>query len=241
VRSRSRAAWLAAVLLVLTVRTTSAAPASNDPHYNRIGFFDIHVCHWPDRPMFYLMLFSTTRFTDITHIEVFAPNGQLLSPLNLNRYRVVLRKGKPEKRVFITNLDLPSKPATGWYRTVVTLKNGSTVEARDRVEIRAMPLATGLSPADGSENIPPPQELSWQPVPGARHYQVYVLDKWQGGKEIYKSRLLSVPRLTLPKGLLEQGGSYQWRVHARDVNEHIELGDFNHGSLSPIHRFTVAE
>jgi len=68
-----------------------------------------------------------------------------------------------------------------------------------------------------------------------------VYDQWQGDKEIYKSKLLSGTRQVLPPGILEAGGTYRWRVHARDVNEHIELGDFNHGSLSPKNEFTVAE
>ncbi len=52
--------------------------------------------------------------------------------------------------------------------------------------------------------------------------------------------MLTQPRLVLPRGLLKPGGIYAWRVHARDVNENILLGDFNHGSLSAEIQFTTA-
>jgi hypothetical protein len=35
---------------------------NEDPHRNEMGFFDIHVCNWPERPQFLKVLFSTTRF-----------------------------------------------------------------------------------------------------------------------------------------------------------------------------------
>jgi len=47
--------------------------------------------------------------------------------------------------------------------------------------------------------------------------------------------------MTLPKDLIESGGLYSWRIHARDINEDIKLGDFNHGSLSPKLTFSVSE
>ena len=43
----------------------------------------------------------------------------------------------------------------------------------------------------------------------------------------------------LPAGLLEKGGYYSWIVHARDLNEHFMLGDFNHGSLSATVNFSI--
>lgn len=229
------------LLALLALPATATTPAKDDPHYTPAGFFDIHICHWPDRPNFYLMLFSTTRFTEIERVDVFYPDGRRLAPLDLNRYRVVKRAGKPEKRVFITNVTLPANPPEGWYRTSIRMKDGSTHHARDRVEIRDMPMAAGLLPAPDSMNIPLPAQLSWQPVAGAKHYQVFIWDKWQGSKEIFKSKLLVEPRLALPPGLLQRGGSYKWRVHARDVHEDLELGDFNHGSLSPVVLFTVAD
>lgn len=226
---------------LLTLPAVAGSPLKQDPHYTGAGFFDIHICHWPDRPLFYLMLFSTTRFTEVEGVEVFYPDGRPLAPIDMKRYRIVKPADKPEKRVFITNAALPPNAPAGWYRATIRMKDGSTHHARDRVEIRDMPMATGLLPAPDSEGIPPPAQLSWLPVAGAKHYQVFVWDKWQGGKEIFKSKLLNEPRAILPPGLLQRGGSYKWRVHARDVNEDLELGDFNHGSLSPIVLFTVAD
>lgn len=40
--------------------------------------------------------------------------------------------------------------------------------------------------------------------------------------------------------LLRRGGSYTWRVHARDVNEDKDLGDFNLGAMGPVLSFSVA-
>ena len=48
-------------------------------------------------------------------------------------------------------------------------------------------------------------------------------------------------KLVLPRGLIRPGGWYKWRIHARDVNGNILLGDFNHGALSPWFEFAVAE
>ncbi|MDH5546072.1 MAG: hypothetical protein OEZ43_10790 [Gammaproteobacteria bacterium] len=64
---------------------------------------------------------------------------------------------------------------------------------------------------------------------------------WDGEKVIYTSQLLAQPSLTLPPGLLTPGGYYNWRIHARDRNEDVYYGDFNHGSLSEPFEFTVAE
>jgi hypothetical protein len=201
----------------------------------------MHVCHWPDRPVFFMMVFSTTRYEEIERVSVFYPSGQPLADLDLERYRVISKPGKPEKRVFITQLPLPAGAPDGWYRADIALKNGKVCQARDRVAISVLPLATGLAPANGNAEITLPTELRWQPVPGATHYQVYIKDMWNGGQEIFSSKVLSTPRLDLPPYLLKPGGYYRWRVNARDVHEHPELGDFNHGSLSEEVELVVAE
>ena len=62
------------------------APRADDPHHTEVGFFDIHICNWPGRPLFYMSLFSTTRYSDIKEIEVFYPDGRPLSRMNLAKY-----------------------------------------------------------------------------------------------------------------------------------------------------------
>jgi len=37
----------------------------SDPHRNEPGFFDMHICNWADRPLFFKSLFSTTHFNKI--------------------------------------------------------------------------------------------------------------------------------------------------------------------------------
>jgi hypothetical protein len=231
---------LAGLLNVATGRAdTIAKPAKPDPHYNEAGFFDIHVCNWPDRAPFFLTLFSTTRFAEVERVEVFRPDGRPLGELDLKRYMAVAKPGKPPKRVFMSLLPIPDDRPEGWYSSRVTFKNGKQFHARDRVEIKILPRAGGLQPPDGALNIAMPKTLRWNPVPGATHYQVYILDRWQDGKEIYRSKVINTPYLPLPADLLTPGGLYRWRVNARDVHEHPELGDFNHGSLSDYADFEI--
>ena len=81
-------------------------------------------------------------------------------------------------------------------------------------------------------------KLSWKAVPGAKHYMVFIKDTWEQ-RTIYTSKTLSKPELVLPKDLLKQHSDFTWRVHARDVNENVLLGDFNHGSLNLPITFSV--
>jgi hypothetical protein len=89
-----------------------------------------------------------------------------------------------------------------------------------------------------ADDIPVPKQLKWDAIPGAKHYQVFIKDQWEG-KLIHSSSLLFKPVFDVPKGLLKPGGYYSWRVYARDVNENVILGDFNHGSLTDSMEFTL--
>ncbi len=35
-------------------RSAGVVPLQADPHRNEVGFFDMHVCNWPDQPLFFL-------------------------------------------------------------------------------------------------------------------------------------------------------------------------------------------
>lgn len=231
------------LLLALTNYSYAAGPdtitTANDPHYTKGGFFDIHVCNWPDRPLFFLAVFSTTQFKELKKVMVYHPNGRPLGKIRLEKFRILERKNKPTKRVFLTQIKVPKGARPGWYTAKATFKNGQQYTAKDFVILESMQRATNPQPANGSENVPVPKKLSWDPVPGAKHYQVYIKDLWEA-KHIYKSKLLGKPFIKLPKGLLTPGGYYSWRIHARDVNENIMLGDFNHGSLSGQLKFSTA-
>jgi hypothetical protein len=219
---------------------TMNAPLESDPHRNELGFFDLHVCNWPDRPKFYKSLFSSTRFTDIAKMEIFMPDGKWLGQLNLNDYMRIVKKGKPEKRVFLNDIDVPEGAGTGWYDIRVTTNEGKVYHARDYVIMSPMQRVDYVSPADGASDIPMPGELVWKPVAGAAYYQVYVREAFDN-KIVVSSKLLNEPRYVFKPDELKPGGYYTWAVHARDVNEHILLGDFNHGSLSRKFEFSVAE
>ncbi len=212
---------------------------ASDPHYTDAGFFDIHVCNWPDRPTFFMILFSTVDFSLVRRIEVFTPENEPLAELDLGRYRTIEKKDAPEKRVFINQVDVPAGAGNGWYSARVTLADGSEYSARDFVKLTRMQQISGQVPANESE-VPMPRSLSWDPAPGAGFYQVFIRDLWDEGKLIHTSKLLDRPELLLPEGLLEPGGLYSWIVHARDTNEDVLLGDFNHGSLNRPATFSVA-
>lgn len=211
-----------------------------DPHYSAAGFFDIHVCDWPEKPPFFFILFSSKRFEEIARIEVFTPDNRLMGELSLNDYRTILLAGKPFKKVFIQHIPTQADSQDGWYSARVTLKDGKQFLARDYVQVQALKRVNHFEPGDGADNVALPTELKWQAVAGARHYQVFISDSWADGKQIYASDVLNEPRLALPKGLLQPDGLYAWRVHARDVNEDVRLGDFNSGSLSREAKFSTA-
>jgi hypothetical protein len=241
VRLDSRIALLLGLLCLADIQAAETlSPQLQDPHRNAAGFFDIHVCNWPDRDLFFMSLFSTPRFEEVEQVEVFFPNGSLLTRLDLGNYRTIHHKEKPDKRVFMNEIDVPPGAPDGWYSTRVTLKDGKRHIARDYVILSPLPQATGQVPAHEAEVKGVPAELGWDPVPGAGYYQVFLRDLWNDGKMIFSSKLLDEPRVQLPPDLLEAGGYYSWIVHARDLNEHYMLGDFNHGSISPVYTFSIA-
>jgi hypothetical protein len=234
------------VLLGLAVCVNVGATQENldrrnrqDPHYTSAGFFDIHVCNWPDQPLFYMPLFSTTRYGEIRSITVRYPDGRVLTRLNLDRYKILHRKGKPEKHVFMQHVDIPPGAANGWYEAEIVLNGGETVKARDYVRIIKMPQPLGMQPPDGAEDIDLPRELTWKAVDGAGFYEVFIHDIWNNDRLIYTSKLLTEPKVVLPANLLQPGGYYRWLINARDVNEDIRLGDFDSGSMSRMATFSV--
>ena len=231
---------LLCLLLTYAMPVTAPAAQPGDPHYTDAGFFDIHFCNWPDQDPFYMALFSTTRYNDLISVEVFTPEGRSLGKLDLKRYRILKRKDKPEKHVFISHFDLPPHASDGWFKARIALKNNSGFTAKDYVVHKIMPRVKGMQPEDGAENIALPDKLHWDTVPGAKYYQVFIRDLWNGDELILDSGLITEPRLALPADLLKPGGLYAWKVHARDVNEDIDLGDFDSGSNSEWMQFSVS-
>ena len=183
----------------ITHATEPVSPQLQDPHRNAAGFFDIHVCNWPNRELFFMSLFSTPRYDEVETVEVFFPNGSLLTEISLGNYRTIQRKGKPDKRVYMNEVDVPPGAPDGWYSTRVTLKNGKRHIARDYVILSALPQAAGQVPAHEAEVQGVPKQLGWEPVPGAGHYQVFIRDLWNESKLIFSSRLLDEPVLPLPE------------------------------------------
>jgi hypothetical protein len=221
--------------------TEPATDKDSDPHYSDAGFFDIHVCNWPGRPLFFMPLFSTARFNEVRKITVFTPTGEVLVELDLDRYRTIRQEKKPDKRVFIQQVEVSPTAIDGWYSARIILTNGDIFTARDYVILHKLLQASGQVPANEVEMAETPTRLSWDPVPGANFYQVFIRDLWNDGKLVYTSELLGKPELRLPPGVLESGGYYSWIIHARDTDVHILLGDFNHGSLNTPATFSVAE
>jgi hypothetical protein len=240
---RFPAAILLAVALMASGGRAAPEPAAEkagDPHYSDAGFFDIHVCNWPGRSLFFMSLFSTTRFSEVKQIDVFTPAGELLVELDLNHYRSIRREKKPDKRVFIRQVDVPPAATDGWYSARITLTDNEVFTAKDYVIIYKLPQAGGQTPANEAELAEAPARLSWEPVPGANYYEVFVRDLWDDDKLVYSSELLNKPEIRLPPGVLKKGGTYSWVIHARDTDSHVLLGDFNHGSMTAPATFSVA-
>lgn len=212
--------------------TTLAASSARDEHYTSKGFFDIHVCNWPNRPLFFMVLFSTENYESLKSISVFDNNNKKLTSLDLSKFKVLKRKGKKDKRVIIKQVKIPETSKNGVYTATAAFKDGTKVHASDHVIITKMPLVSEVTPKNKAETSNIPKRLKWKPVKGAKHYKVFIQDMWQDGKIIFISPLLNKPSLDLKNANLSAGGYYKWKVHARDTNEHILLGDFNHGSIS---------
>ncbi len=241
VQSILNTCMVAALLLLSLQPARASAPHTADPHYGPAGFFDIHVCNWPGRPLFFMPLFSTPRYAEIQSVEVLTPDGELLIELDLERFRTIKRDKLPDKRVFIQQLDVPADAADGWYSARTRMANGEVFITRDHVILHSMPQAGGQSPAHEEELAEVPEKLVWEPAPGANFYQVFIRDLWNEDQLIHTSKLLTRPELELPPGLLRKGGMYSWVIHARDTNSHILLGDFNHGSLNTPATFLIDE
>jgi len=239
--------WGAMKLMVLvavlehsgTAVAGSAVP--HDPHYSTVGFFDIHICNWPERPPFVMLLFSTTEFAKIDRIDVTDPTGRAFHAFNQARFRLIRQQGKPEKRVFINEIDLPEQMVDGWYRARITMRDGAMHSAADFVIVRKLPWTQIVAPPANAKDLRLPLTLRWRPVPGAQYYRVFVRDLWDDQKIVYESKPLTKTELRVPDGKLLPGGLYRWRVHARDVNEHELLGDFNHGSQNEPAEFAIAQ
>jgi len=237
-------AWSAAAAalgcLGLSALATPPAPApemlAQDPHYNAAGFFDVHVCNWPEKPPFFFVLFSSATYERIAGVTVFAPDGSTLVELDPERYRELKRAGRPDKRVMVAHVPVEGTAKDGWYEARVRLKDGTILHARDYVVIELMPQARGLQPAVGA-TVGTAVELRWDKVPGATHHMVYVRDLWDDRRVVYSSKPEPGTSVKIPPGVLRPDGWYAWRVHSRDANGHVILGDFNHGSLSPEQEF----
>ena len=226
-------------LITYSAQADDIIPAPEaDPHYTKVGFFDIHVCSWPQRKLFFMALFSTYKYEEVEKIEIYTPDNNMLGEIGKDKFRIVQKKGKPEKRVFIRQIEIPEKYGNGWYRSIITMKDGQKYEAKDYVIIASMGKPEAIQPAANAFINEIPKKLSWKPVPGAKNYLVFIIDSWEQ-RTIYTSKMLDKPELIVPKGILQKGGIYTWRIHARDVNENALLGDFNHGSLNEPIEFTI--
>lgn len=231
------------ISLVLFIQANVFAEESvkleKDPHYSPLGFFDIHLCNWPERPNYFKILFSSDKYKQIDSMDIYTPENKLLASLDKTKFRTLKRKNKPNKRVFLLDIDVPEIATTGWYKVDIKTDNGGSYQAKDYVIMTRLKKATDMSPAD-DEEYPLPVTLKWKPVAGAQYYQAFIRDTWTE-KLVFKSKLISKPEVKVPEGRLEPGGDYYWTVHSRDTNEHILLGDFHMGSMSEKSTFSVAE
>lgn len=223
-----------------TAKAEQALELTNDPHYNQMGFFDIHICNWPERPNYFKILFSSEKYQQIESMSVYTPDKQLLANLDRTKFRTLKRKNKANKRVYLLDLDIPELASTGWYNIDIRTKNGNTYQAKDYVIMSRLEKVSDMQPSDEDGEYNLPITLKWKPVAGSQYYQAYVRDAWTE-KLVFRSKLTDIAEVTIPEHKLQPGGDYYWTVHSRDTNEHILLGDFSMGSMSEKTFFTVAE
>lgn len=229
------------VVPTLSLAESPIEPESQNRHKTPLGTWDIHVCNWPDRPPFYLTLFKTDDYDKIEKIEVFSPQGTPVGDFEMNKYLDFERPDKDPLRVLLTHMPLVEGKPEGRFTAIVTGKDGKKYLSEDYLIMNLMDRVSGQVPEHNAE-VSIPWELAWDAPEGAGFYRVWIRDLWDDGKQIYRSGLLSEPRLELPEDLLQPDGWYAWRVHTRDTNNHILLGDFNHGSLTEWKEFvTIAE
>jgi hypothetical protein len=234
--------FLSLILCLLAAVSIAADDKhGDDPHYTESGFFDIHICNWPDRAPFYLTLYRTEQYKNIKSVIIKNAEGEIIGELNPEKYRERKNKNKLTERVLIAHIPVLDGSKDGWFVAEVLLKDGERHVARDLVIHWLMPHVTGNYPEPEADDILLPRLLHWHDVDGAYWYQVFIRDMWDDEKLIYKSRLLPFPELDLPEGIIKPGGYYSWKVHARDVNNHPELGEFNAGSQSNWIKFSVAD
>lgn len=188
-----------------------------------------------------MLLFSTGYFDDIESVKVARANGESIAAFDLSEYKIMQRDDKSIERRYVSHITIPDDHEDGWFVAEVNMKNGERLTARDLVIHRLLPQVTGLYPDARYEDVPLPRIMRWFDVDGAYWYRVFIRDMWDDGKLIYSSRLLPFPDHELPDGVLKPGGYYSWKVHARDVNNHPVLGEFNAGSQSLWVRFSVAD
>lgn len=236
----NRSAMIAALVSGLMTCHLAAAEVDKidaDPHYTPAGFFDMHVCNWPEKGVFYMSVFTSLKFDDVKQVELFNADGRRLGEVDWSRYRDhPKQKGK---RIYITHLPLTGQTKDGWFTAHIHMKDGSMIVSRDYLIHGAMSFADKLEPADQSALGEPPKEFKWTPPPGSTHWVVTIRDTWDNDAVVYTSGALTTPVLKTPDGVLKKGGAYSWRVHSRDNNGNILLGDFNHGSMSNVTHFAV--
>jgi len=94
------------LLLSLIVSPPSfSANKKNNPHYTEKGFFDIHVCNWPDRAPFLLAVFSSLQFNEIKSVKIITPDSRSLGQLDLNKFRTfTTEKNNSKKHLSNTSL-----------------------------------------------------------------------------------------------------------------------------------------
>ena len=226
--------------LTSSIKAENTKEINNDPHYSEVGFFDIHICNWPNRTNYFKILFSTEKYHQVESMQVFKPENKLLINLDKKKFRTLKRKNKPDKRVFIVDYDISKTETTGWYYINIKTKDGKQYNAKDYVVMSRLNRASSMQPSNRNQEYTLPITLKWKEIKGAQYYQVFVRDEWTK-QLIFKTKLITNNKIKIPDTKLEPGGYYSWRVHARDINEHILLGDFNMGSMSKHAFFAVVD
>lgn len=231
---------LSSLFMINALYADEAPELKQDPHINALGFFDIHICNWPQRPNYFKVLFNTEKYQYIDSMSVYTPEDKLLVTLDKTKFKTLKRKYRPDKRIYILDIDVPEFATTGWYKIDVKTKNGKSFQAKDYVIMSRLERVSKMTPSGEDIEVRLPVTLQWKTVPGAYYYRVFVRDAWTD-ELVYSSNTIEKNAIRIPKNRLETGGYYYWSVNSRDLNGHILLGDFHMGSMSEKAFFNVAD
>lgn len=184
---------------------------------------------------------SGCQLASIKSVTALGPKDKLHF-LYYQKYQAFLDKGLPYGEFWWTSKDnelnthvSPSEVVgTFTIRVLDTEGNQTIVTAQiNDYTPNKLNIPTLINPMNGSHVNLNDLIFSWNPVPNAMAYQVYLMHL---GEPIWKSGLITDTSLAIPPFILSEGRWYTWNVRAY---EHIEISQIDYVPQSETRNFFV--